>query len=127
MRAVTRAIDMPTLHGDLVVLRPLRVEDVERVAAIQTEPAVARWWGPPDLDDLLRKAEGRDDVMVDHRVGDAVGEECPVRELLLRRKTIDLPLLLPHLRDAAERLLGLLGRRLLFIEDGAREGRIPLR
>src|SRR3954469_17951040 len=52
---------MPTLHGDLVVLRPLRVEDVERVAEIQSEPAVARWWGPPDLDDLRRKADGRDE------------------------------------------------------------------
>jgi aminoglycoside 6'-N-acetyltransferase len=60
---VTRTIDMPTLHGDLVLLRPLRVEDVERVAEIQTQPGVARWWGPPDLDDLRRKADGRDEAV----------------------------------------------------------------
>ncbi len=30
---------MPTLRGRNVVLRPLLAEDVERVAAIQAEPA----------------------------------------------------------------------------------------
>jgi aminoglycoside 6'-N-acetyltransferase len=52
----------PLLRGRNLVLRPLRVEDIERVAKIQAEPAVARWWGPPHEADLRRQAEGRGDV-----------------------------------------------------------------
>jgi hypothetical protein len=37
------------------------VDDVERVAEIQAEPGVARWWGPPDEADLRLQAEGRSD------------------------------------------------------------------
>jgi aminoglycoside 6'-N-acetyltransferase len=73
--AVARSLDVPTLRGELVVLRPLRPDDVERVAEIQTEPGVARWWGPPDRDDLQRKADGRDEAVgfaVEH-VGELVG------------------------------------------------------
>ena len=55
--------DLPTLlRGRKVVLRPLRVDDVERVAEIQAEPGVARWWGPPDEAELRRQAEGRDEA-----------------------------------------------------------------
>jgi aminoglycoside 6'-N-acetyltransferase len=54
--------DRPTLHGQKVVLRPISPQDVERVAAIQAEPAVARWWGPPKLEELRRQAEGRDEA-----------------------------------------------------------------
>lgn len=54
--------DMRVLRGGKVVLRPLQVEDVERAAAIQAEPGVARWWGPPDETELRRKAEGRDEA-----------------------------------------------------------------
>jgi aminoglycoside 6'-N-acetyltransferase len=37
------------------------VDHVERVAAIQSEPEVLRWWGPPDEAELSRQAEGRDE------------------------------------------------------------------
>jgi aminoglycoside 6'-N-acetyltransferase len=49
----------PVLRGREVLLRPLRVADVPRVAEIQSEPGVARWWGPPDEEDLRQKAAGR--------------------------------------------------------------------
>jgi aminoglycoside 6'-N-acetyltransferase len=49
------------LVGAHVVLRPLHPDDVERIAEIQAEPGVARWWGPPDEADLRRQAEGRSD------------------------------------------------------------------
>ena len=56
------SVDHPTLlHGRFVVLRPLRADDVERVAEIQTEPGVARWWGPPNKAELRRQADGSDD------------------------------------------------------------------
>lgn len=52
----------PTLlGGENIVLRPLRADDVERVAQIQAEPSVARWWGPPDEAELRRQADGSDD------------------------------------------------------------------
>ena len=49
------------LEGRHVVLRPLGPEDVERVAAIQAEPGVVGWWGPPDEDGLRRQAEDASD------------------------------------------------------------------
>jgi RimJ/RimL family protein N-acetyltransferase len=49
----------PLLRGREVVLRPLQLDDVERVAEIQAEPGVLRWWVAPDEADLRRKAEGR--------------------------------------------------------------------
>ena len=54
-------LDRPTLRGRQVVLRPLRVDDVARVAEIQAEPGVARWWGLPKEAELRRLAEGSDD------------------------------------------------------------------
>jgi hypothetical protein len=57
------SVDFTALpRGRNVVLRPLRREDVERVAEIQAEPGVARWWGPPDEAELRRQAEGRDEA-----------------------------------------------------------------
>jgi aminoglycoside 6'-N-acetyltransferase len=50
-----------SLHGAHVALRPLRPDDVERVTAIQSEPGVHRWWGPPNEAQLRRQAEGLDD------------------------------------------------------------------
>jgi aminoglycoside 6'-N-acetyltransferase len=50
--------DRPVLRGKRVVLRPLALDDVERVAEIQAEPGVVRWWGAPEETDLRRKAEG---------------------------------------------------------------------
>jgi aminoglycoside 6'-N-acetyltransferase len=60
---VSGSVDLPTLlRGQKVALRPLRVDDVERVAEIQAQPGVARWWGPPDTATLRQQAEGRDDA-----------------------------------------------------------------
>ena len=56
---VSAPVDRPTLSGSLgIVLRPLEVDDVGRVAEIQAEPGVACWWGIPDEADLRRQAEG---------------------------------------------------------------------
>jgi aminoglycoside 6'-N-acetyltransferase len=74
--SVAGSVDLPPLLcGRNVVLRPLRVEDVERVAEIQAEPGVARWWGPPDEADLRRQAEGRADekAFAIEREGELVG------------------------------------------------------
>lgn len=60
---MSRSLDgVRVLRGRNVVLRPLRAEDVERVAEIQSEPGVARWWGAPDEAELRRQAEGRDEA-----------------------------------------------------------------
>lgn len=70
------ADDRPArLRGERVVLRPLRVDDVDRVAEIQSEPGVVRWWGPPDEADLQRQAEGRDEAraFAIEREGELVG------------------------------------------------------
>jgi aminoglycoside 6'-N-acetyltransferase len=63
------------LHGRNIVLRPLRADDVERVAQIQAEPSVARWWGPPDEAELRRQANGSDDekAFAIEREGELVG------------------------------------------------------
>jgi aminoglycoside 6'-N-acetyltransferase len=56
------ADDRPArLSGEYVVLRRLRVDDVEQVAAIQAQAGIARWWGLPDKEYLRRKAEGTAD------------------------------------------------------------------
>src|SRR3954451_13633769 len=68
--------DRPTLlHAQDIVLRPLRADDVERVAKIQTEPGVARWWGPPNKAELRRQADGSDDekALAIEREGELVG------------------------------------------------------
>jgi RimJ/RimL family protein N-acetyltransferase len=68
--------DLPTfLLGQEVVLRPLRVNDVEHVAEIQAQAAVARWWGPPGEVQLYRLAEGREDerAFAIEREGELVG------------------------------------------------------
>ena len=52
---------MVKLKGELVVLRPLRVDDVPLVIEIQSQPAVARWWGLPQEEDLRRQAAGEAD------------------------------------------------------------------
>lgn len=73
---VSGPVDPPTLlRGRNVVLRPLRGDDVERVAEIQAEPGVTRWWGPPDEAELRRQAEGRDEAkaFAIERGGELVG------------------------------------------------------
>lgn len=49
---------MTELNGDRVVLRPLTEADVPALVAIQSQPSVARWWGPPDEADLRQQAAG---------------------------------------------------------------------
>ena len=63
------------LRGRNIVLRPLRRDDVERVAEIQAEPGVARWWGPPNEAELRRQADGSDDekALAIEREGELVG------------------------------------------------------
>ncbi len=73
---VSGPVDRPTLlRGRYVVLRPLRADDVERVAEIQNEPGVARWWGPPNKAELRRQADGSDDekALAIEREGELVG------------------------------------------------------
>lgn len=68
--------DRPALlRGRNIVLRPLRADDVERVAQIQAEPSVARWWGPPDEAELRRQAAGSADekAFAIEREGELVG------------------------------------------------------
>ena len=50
------------LDGERVRLRPLEPRDVERLVEIGAEPEVARWWGEIKREDLLDKAEGRDEA-----------------------------------------------------------------
>ena len=68
-------VDRPILRGRIVVLRPLRAEDVGRVVRIQAEPGVARWWGPPDEADLRRQADGNTEekAFAVEREGELVG------------------------------------------------------
>ena len=40
----------PTLRGERVVLRPVRLDDRDRLRDILLEDSVARWWGPPRPD-----------------------------------------------------------------------------
>lgn len=65
----------PLLRGEAVVLRPLAVADVERVAEIQAEPSVVRWWGPPDPDEMRRLAQGHEEtkVLAIEHAGELVG------------------------------------------------------
>ena len=74
--SVNGPVERPALlRGRNVVLRPLRAYDVERVAGIQAEPGVARWWGPPDEAELRRQADGSDDekAFAIEREGELVG------------------------------------------------------
>jgi aminoglycoside 6'-N-acetyltransferase len=54
---------MATLRGERVLLRPLTLEDVPAVAAIQAQPAVSKWWGEPTDEDLRDKADGTEGVV----------------------------------------------------------------
>ena len=68
------SVDLPSLlRGRLVALRPLREEDVERVAEIQAQPGVARWWGAPDEADLRSQAKGESDDKAFAIESDGVG------------------------------------------------------
>jgi aminoglycoside 6'-N-acetyltransferase len=53
---------MSELRGERVLLRPLTVDDVPAVAAIQAESGVASRWGKPDEAELRAKAAGTDET-----------------------------------------------------------------
>jgi aminoglycoside 6'-N-acetyltransferase len=66
---------MTELRGERVLLRPLTMDDVPTVAAIQAELGVASRWDEPDEAELRGKAAGTDEctafaIVVD---GDVVG------------------------------------------------------
>ena len=74
--SVSGPVDLrPLLRGRNIVLRPLRADDIERVAEIQAEPGVARWWGSPNKAQLRRQADGGDDekAFAIEREGELVG------------------------------------------------------
>lgn len=50
------------IEGQRVTLRPLLTADAAPLAAAGAHPEVARWWPNITEEELLAKAEGRDDV-----------------------------------------------------------------
>ncbi len=44
------AAGVPSLHGDVVRLRPVSQDDAPRLTEILAQPAVAEWWGHHDLE-----------------------------------------------------------------------------
>ena len=48
-------MDLPTLNGERVKLRPLEDADLDPLAAIIREPSVAEWWGEADEPERLRE------------------------------------------------------------------------
>jgi aminoglycoside 6'-N-acetyltransferase len=82
------------LKGDRVLLRPLRVDDVPVLVEIQAQPSVARWWGPPDEEDLRRQAEGKSEetsfaITVDGAVAGLI-QYAEENEPMYRHAGIDL-------------------------------------
>ena len=47
-------MDLPTLRGERVTLRPLEDSDLDLLAAIIGEPSVAQWWGEAEEPERLR-------------------------------------------------------------------------
>ena len=52
------------LHGTATVLRPVRNEDAEPLAAILAEPDVARWWGRYDVERVRSELVNGDQSVV---------------------------------------------------------------
>ena len=50
------------LRGPRLLLRPVRADDVPRLAEIAAEPEVARWWGDVPEAELRAKAAGEGDA-----------------------------------------------------------------
>jgi aminoglycoside 6'-N-acetyltransferase len=46
---------LPTLEADGVTLRPLRDEDLDRLADVVAGPGVVEWWGPLGDPDAMRE------------------------------------------------------------------------
>jgi aminoglycoside 6'-N-acetyltransferase len=47
-------MDLPTLQGERVTLRPLEEADLDPLSAVIQEPSVAQWWGEADEPERLR-------------------------------------------------------------------------
>jgi aminoglycoside 6'-N-acetyltransferase len=54
---------MRELRGERVLLRPMTLDDVPRMAEIQAQPAVAGAWGEPTDQELRDKADGTEGVV----------------------------------------------------------------
>jgi aminoglycoside 6'-N-acetyltransferase len=61
------------LTGDRVTLRPASLGDVERLASILAEPAVAHRWGTFDDDEVLGFVDGDNEVFVVMADGEIIG------------------------------------------------------
>jgi aminoglycoside 6'-N-acetyltransferase len=63
------------LHGERIRLRPIAVEDVERLAEILQEPEVERWWGRWDADRVRKEliAEPEAVIFMIEAGGEAIG------------------------------------------------------
>jgi aminoglycoside 6'-N-acetyltransferase len=48
-------MELPTLQGEKVTLRPIADTDLDPLAEIIREPSVARWWGEADEPERLRE------------------------------------------------------------------------
>jgi aminoglycoside 6'-N-acetyltransferase len=88
------------LRGEHVVLRPLRVEDAQRLAELAADPDVALWWPNLTEAEVVDKARGRGDskgfaVLHD---GDLIGLAQYYEELdpEYRRAGIDLFIAAPY-------------------------------
>ena len=47
-------MELPTLHGEGVTLRPLEEADLDPLSAVIREPSVAKWWGESEEPERLR-------------------------------------------------------------------------
>ena len=54
-------MQVPTLHGKRVTLRPLEAEDIEQLAEVVASPGVREWWSATDLDPERLDRELRND------------------------------------------------------------------
>jgi aminoglycoside 6'-N-acetyltransferase len=48
-------MELPTLQGERVTLRPVGEDDLDGLAAIIREPSVAQWWGEAEEPERLRE------------------------------------------------------------------------
>ncbi len=55
---------LPSLRGERLLLRPVRDDDAAALAAVLTEPEVARWWGRYDLDRVREEMGGQPSLVV---------------------------------------------------------------
>ena len=133
-------MDVPTLHGELVTLRPARRDDLDRLREILLQPSVARWWGgprdDPDFDVAADWFDGdeTDAVFVIEVDGRTVGSIQFGQELEpdYRHGTIDLFLEADHqgrglgpdaIRTVARYLFDELGHHRITIDPSAANDR----